>query len=128
MAQDGNATRAEFHFVLAEGPPDRRLASEHVEELVRDTRPAQPFRPGAAGEIQLVGPERRHPREAMVVIAEIAIVPRRQRKLRESGLEVPLANHHQFLWTVEPKRLQEDGIYHREDRAIRADTEGECEH
>ena len=46
----------------------------------------------------------------------------------QAGARVGNADAHKSSWIMERKRAQQFGIYHRENRRVRADSEGEREH
>ena len=128
MAQDDDVVRSQLRLLRGEGPAEGGLAAQHVEEIERDARAAQALGLAAAGQVESLPAERGDAREGVVLIAEAEIIPRGERELRKSGLEIALANHHELLGFVEAQRLEQHGVDHREDGGIRADSQRQGQH
>ena len=128
MTQDDDVVRSQLHLLRGEGPAQRGLAAQHIEEIERDARAVQPLRLAAARQIEPLIAERGDRREGVVLIAEAEIISRREGELRKSGLEISLANDHELLGSVESQRLEQHGVDHREDGRIRADSQRQGEH
>ena len=127
MAQDDDVVLSHLCLLRGEGPAESGLAAEHIEEIECDARAVEAFGLASAGEVEPLIAERGDAREGVVLIAVAEIISRGEGELRKSGLEIAFAHDHELLGFVEPQRLEQHGVDHREDGGIRSDSQGESE-
>ena len=82
----------------------------------------------AAGEVEPLIAERGDAGEGVVLIAVAEVISGGEGELRKSGLQIALAHDHELLGFVEPQRLEQHGVDHREDGGIGSDSQGQSQH